>query len=180
MEIALKKLYFMKRCLVVASVLLMPLGAFAADTGGIKMGVVNAVKVLESAPQAEEARKRLETEFAPRDRRLVDAQKALKGKEDKLSKDGAIMSETERRNLERDVLNGRRELKRDQDEFREDLNFRRNEEFGKIQRQVVEAIQSVAKEEGFDLVLGEGVIFANDKVDVTAKVVDRLKQSYKK
>lgn len=148
----------------------------AAD---LRIGVVNPIKVLEAAPQAEEARKRLEREFAPRDRNLVAAQKKAKQLEDRLAKDAPVMSETERRKIERDIVSVKRDLKRDQDEFREDLNFRRNEEFGKIQRQVVEAIQSLAKEEGFDVIVGEGVIYANERVDVTSKVVARLKKGYK-
>lgn len=147
--------------------------ALAAD---YKIGVVNAVRVLEAAPQADVARKKLEKEFATRDRELVAAQKSLKGLEDRMVKDGAIMSETERSRLERDIVNKRRELKRDQDEFREDVNFRRNEEFGKIQRDIVEAIREVAKAEKFDLVLGEGVIFASKAVDITENVVNHLKK----
>jgi len=148
----------------------------AAD---LRIGVVNPIKVLEAAPQAEEARKRLEREFAPRDRNLVAAQRKAKQLEDRLAKDAPVMSDTERRKIERDIIGVKRDLKRDQDEFREDLNFRRNEEFGKIQRQVVEAIQILAKEEGFDVIVGEGVIYANEKVDVTSKVVERLKKGYK-
>lgn len=146
---------------------------FAAD---YKIGVVNAVKILEAAPQADVARKKLEKEFAARDRELVAAQKSLKALEDRMVKDGAIMSETERSRLERDIVNKRREQKRDQDEFREDVNFRRNEEFGKIQRDIVEAIREVAKKEKFDLVLGEGVIYASKTVDITDKVVKFLKK----
>ncbi len=151
----------------------------AACAEDYRIGVVNPIKVLEAAPQAEEARKRLEREFAPRDRNLVGIQKKVKGLEDKLAKDGPVMSETERRKLERDIISGKRDLKRDQDEFREDLNLRRNEEFGKIQREVVQAIQTLAKEEGYDIIVGEGVIFASERVDLTPKVVDRLKRSYK-
>ena len=44
------------------------------------------------------------------------------------------MSESERKKLERDIVSGRRDLKRDQDEFREDVNFRFNEERAKIQK----------------------------------------------
>ncbi len=142
---------------------------------GIRVGVVNPVKVLESAPQAEAARKRLEQEFAPRDRTLVAAQKDIKQKEEKLSKDGPVMSEAERRNIERDIISSKRELKRDQDEFREDLNFRRNEEFGKIQRLVIQVIQEVAKAQSFDLIVGEGVIYASEKIDVTDEIIKRLK-----
>ena len=135
-----------------------------------------AGKVLEAAPQADNARKKLEKEFATRDRDLVAAQKDLKGLEDRLVKDGAIMSETERSRVERDILNKRRELKRDTQEFQEDVNFRRNEEMAKIQKQIAEAITDLGQEQGFDIVMGTGVIFASDKVDITDAVIERLKK----
>jgi outer membrane protein len=144
-----------------------------------KIGVVQAVRVLESAPQADAAKKKLETEFAGKDKSLVSKQKELKALEDRAQKDAAIMSESERARLERDVMNMRRELKRDSDEFRDDVNFRRNEEFAKIQKMIVEAIQSIAAEQKYDLVLGEGVIFASKAVDITDLVIDRLKKSAK-
>jgi outer membrane protein len=147
--------------------------AMAAD---YKIGVVAAVRVLEAAPQAEAAKKKLESEFAGKDKLLVAKQKELKALEDRAAKDGAIMSETERTRLERDIIEKRRELKRDSDEFREDVNFRRNEEFAKIQKQIVEAIQTIASEQKYDLVLGEGVIYASKAVDITDMVIERLKK----
>jgi outer membrane protein len=150
--------------------------AFAAD---YKIGVVQAVRVLEAAPQAEAAKKKLETEFASRDKALVNDQKALKALEDRMAKDSAIMSESERSRLERDIMNKRRDLKRTSEEFREDVNFRRNEEFGKIQRQIVDAIKELADEQKFDIVLGEGVIYASKAVDVTDQVIEKLKKANK-
>jgi hypothetical protein len=44
---------------------------------------------------------------------------------------------------------------------------------------IVEAIQSIAAEQKYDLVLGEGVIFASKAVDITDLVIDRLKKSAK-
>jgi outer membrane protein len=159
---------------IVAGALLLS-GAMASAE--YKVGVVQAVRVLESAPQAEIAKKKLETEFAGRDKQLLNDQKALKALEDRLGKDAAIMSETERTRLERDIVAKRRDIKRNSDEFREDVNFRRNEEFGKIQRQIVEAIRQLADEEKYDLVLGEGVIYASKAVDITDKVIERLKKN---
>jgi outer membrane protein len=95
--------------------------------------------------------------------------------EDRLAKEASTMSDSERRKLEKEVVNGKRDLRRDQEEFRDDLNFRRNEEFGKIQKQIVEAIQAVAKEENYDMVVGEGVVYASKRVDITDKIVERLK-----
>lgn len=141
-----------------------------------KLGAVNAVRVLEESPQAENARNIIEKEFAPRDQKLVAQQKELKTMEDRLVKDGAIMSEAERTKLERDIINKKRDLKREQDEFREDFNFRRNEEFAKIQRDIVDAIQKVAKENNYDVVLSDGVIYASPKVDISDLVIEYLKK----
>jgi len=98
--------------------------------------------------------------------------------EDKLQKDGAIMSDSERKKLEREYINKKRELKRSQDEFREDFNFRRNEEFAKIQKNIVESIQTVAKENNYDIVLSnEGtVIYASPKADMSSLVIEYLKK----
>lgn len=140
----------------------------------LKIGFVNVPKVLEKAPQAESAKKRLEQEFSPRDKSLVAQQKEIQALEDKMAKDSAVMSESERRNLEKDLVAKQREAKRAQQEFSEDFNLRRNEELGKLQRRIVEAIRALAKEEGYDLLLTDGVIFAADQLDVTAQVQKKL------
>ena len=139
------------------------------------IGFVNLPKVLEAAPQAQAAQTKLQKEFATRDRDLVAAQNKLKDLEDRLTKDGAIMSEDERQRLERDIINGRRDLKRDTQEFQEDVNFRRNEEMNEIQKIIAEAIIDFGKEESYDLIITNGVVFSSDKTDVTEQVSERLK-----
>jgi len=140
----------------------------------LKIGFVNVPKVLEKAPQAESAKKRLEKEFSPRDKALVAQQKEIQGLEEKMAKDAAVMSEAQRRNLEKDLAAKQREAKRAQQEFSEDFNMRRNEELGKLQRRIVEAIRALAKDDGYDLLLTDGVIFAAEQLDVTAQVQKRL------
>lgn len=148
--------------------------SFTVSAAELKIGVVNAQKVLEQAPQAEAARKRLEAEFAPRDKSMIDAQKDVRKNEDKLEKDAMIMSEAEKQKLERELISQKRELKRKQEEFRDDLNVRRNEEFGKLQKRIADVILAAAKEGGYDLVLTDGVLYASDKVDITEMVLRRL------
>lgn len=166
----------LKHKLLAAIILALPLSlAQAAD---LKIGFVSIAKILSSAPQAEAASKRLEKEFAPRQKGLVEAQKALRRLEEKLSKDGAVMSDSQRRNLENDIRNQARELKRTSDEFREDFNLRRNEELGKFQKQVLDVINSIAKEDGFDLVINDSAtLYASPQVDATNKVLQRLTSS---
>jgi len=140
----------------------------------VRIGFVNVAQVLQQAPQAAEAKKRLEREFAPRDKRIVAQQKELKKLQERLARDSAVMSDAERRKLERDILTKQREIKRAREEFREDFNLRRNEELGKLQQKIFQAIKALAKEEKFDLLLTDGVVYASDKVDVTAEVQKRL------
>jgi outer membrane protein len=149
-----------------------------ASAAELKIGFVNAAQVLEAAPQADAARKHLEKEFSPRDKKLVASQKAVRKLEEKLGRDGAIMSESERRKMERDILAQKRELKRAQEEFREDLNIRRNEAFDKLRRRVFEVINDIAKKEKYDLVVSDGVIYANARIDITKTVVMRLKKEF--
>lgn len=150
----------------------------AALAAEIKIGFVNSAQVIEQAPQADAARKRLEKEFSPRDKKLIATQKAVRKLEEKLGRDGAIMSESERRKLERDILAQQRDLKRAKEEFREDLNIRRNEAFDKLRRRVFEVINDIAKSEKYDLVVSDGVVFANDRINITGKVVKQLQQEF--
>jgi outer membrane protein len=147
-------------------------GVLWAET---KIGFVNAARVLEEAPQADAARKQLEKEFAPRDKEIAKMQKDMKKLEEKLARDGAIMSESEKRKLERDVLSNQREIKRKTEEFREDLNIRRNEAFERLRKRVFEVIVAIAEKKKFDLIVSDGVVYASPRMDITKEVVDQLK-----
>lgn len=162
-----------------ASFLLLAISCVPAQALDLKIGVVNAARVLEEAPQMDTARKKLENEFAPRDKELVEMQKKLRNQEEKLSRDGDIMSEAERRKLERDVRARKREMKRLQDEFNEDLNMRRNEAFDRIRRKVLEVVNAIGGKEKFDLIVNDGVLYASDRVNITNAVIEQLKSEQK-
>jgi outer membrane protein len=156
--------------------LLAPLGAAHAET---KIAVVNVPRLLEEAPQAKSAMQALQDEFAPRQKEIVQQQKDLKAKEDKLNRDGAVMAENERRNAEKDLRDGQRELARKQNEYVEDLNLRRNEEIGKLQRSLLQEVQAFARTSSYDLIVGEGVLYVNESMDITAQVLTALQARYK-
>jgi len=148
----------------------LPLGAAQAQT---KIGVVNVQRLLQESPQAQAASNSLENEFAARRRDLEAQQKDLKAREDKLQKDGAVMAEAERRNAEKTLRDGQRELARKQNEFLEDLNVRRNEALGQLQRTVLQEVQTYAKSAGFDVVVADA-LYASPAVDITSQVLSAL------
>lgn len=145
-------------------------GVASAD---IKIGFVNTERVFREAPIALQAQKRLEKEFAARDAELQKMAKQARDLQAQLEKDGAIQSDTERRNKERDLANLNRDYQRTLREFREDLNVRRNEELSKIQDRARKAIQAYGEAEKFDVILEEAVYFS-PKIDITDKIIRAL------
>ncbi len=137
----------------------------------VKMGVVNFQKLLEDAPQTKTAMQALENEFAPRRRELLTMQNDLKARDEKLQKEGAVMSEADRAKAEKTLRDQQREFSRKAGEFQDDASTRRNEEIGKVQRYLVTEIQAYAGAQGYDLVLGDGVFFAKGPLDITANVL---------
>jgi outer membrane protein len=144
----------------------------------LKVGVVNVAKVLQKSPQAKKAQQRMEKEFSPRKKRLETKVKEINQLEEKLNRDASVMGESERRKLEKDIFDKKREAKRIQQEFKEDISMWNNEEMGKIQRRVLDAIKALAKDEGFDLLLMDGVqngvVYYTNKIDVTERVQKKL------
>jgi len=150
----------------------------ACYSGGVfaetKIGFVDTAKLMEAAPQVKAAQGKIESEFAPREKELVGLQREIQTLEERLTRDGTVMSESEKAKLERDILGKRRDLKRSQEEFRDDLNIRRNEVLATLQRDVFEAVNAFAKEEKYDLILGQGVVYSSDKIDITDGVLKKL------
>lgn len=145
-----------------------------AHAAELKIGYVNAVKVIEEAPQGEAALKKLETEFSPRDKKIIEMQNKIKQIEQELEKNALVLKEADRRAKEHEAVVLKRDARRLSQEFREDYNLRRNEELASLQKVVYKAIIEIAKQENFDLILHEGVIYAGTKIDITEKVLKKL------
>ena len=167
MNVMAKRLWVMLGLLAVAP-------AFGAE---LKLGYVNAQRLLEESPQAVEVSKKLKDEFAGKEGELLSGQKKLKQMEDQLARDGAVISESERRRMERDMDTLKRDLRRAAGEFREDLNLRRNEEIGKLLEMVQQAIEGMGKSQGYDLIVYEGVAYASPAIDLTDKVLEKLRSA---
>ena len=140
----------------------------------LKIGYVQVDKILQEAPQTAESGKKLEKEFSPRSLELDRMQKQIRDIEASLDKEGVTLSETERRNKERDASNQKIEFQRKQRELREDINLRKNEELASLQDRINKAVQTVSESENYDLVVYGGVAYASKKIDITDKVLKLL------
>jgi outer membrane protein len=145
-----------------------------AVSAELKVGVVSTNRLMAEAPQAKVAIDALRAEFAPRERELQTKGVALKAREEKLQKDEATMTEVQRSAADKELRDGYRDLQRMQSELQDDFNARRNEEMSKLNRTLLEEVQVFAKAQAYDLILADGVIYANGALDVTGQILGAL------
>jgi outer membrane protein len=148
----------------------------ASAQGNLKIGVINVGKLLEQAPQSKVVSDKLQKEFEPRQQAIVAKRQKLQTQQDSFQKDQAVMGEEERLSLERQIKETQRDLQRDENEYLEDLNARRNEELGKLQRDVLQRVQAYASAQKYDLVLADA-IYVSGAVDITPAVIVALQAS---
>ena len=147
--------------------------AVSAQAADFKIGFVNTERIFRESAPAIRASKKLEKEFAARDQEIQKMAKQFRDLQAHLEKENVTMSDTERRNKERDLANLNRDLQRAQREFREDLNLRQNEERAAFQERVNRAIGELAEKEKYDLILQEAV-YVSGRIDITDKVLKAL------
>lgn len=159
----------MKRFLPALALLLLSGGAIA----DAKIGFVNSQKILNEAPQAARAKKKIEKDFEKRDQDLQRMAKQLQTLQENLDKNSVTMAEGERRAKEREFGELNRDFQRKQREFREDLSQRQNEEMAAIFDRVNKIIKQIAEAEKYDIIFQEAVYF-NPRIDLTEKVIKAL------
>jgi outer membrane protein len=162
----------------VAGIALVIVFAMPASAQEVKIGVVNVPVLLDRAPQTKAVMDSLQEEFAPRQREFVAKQKELEELSAKVQKDVAVMGETERRNAEKELRDLQRDVARLQQEFREDLELRQNEELGNLQRSLLKEVQDYAQAQGYDLIVGDGVLFASTAVNITEEVLRAVEANF--
>ncbi|MET2990588.1 OmpH family outer membrane protein [Herbaspirillum seropedicae] len=138
-----------------------------------KIAFVSTERIFREAAPAKAAQSKLEAEFAKRDRDLQDMAARLKTQSDKLDKDAAVLSDSDRAKRQRDLSDLDKEFQRKQREFREDLNQRRNEELAVVLERTNKVIRQIAEAEKYDIVFQEAV-YASKRIDITDKVLKEL------
>jgi outer membrane protein len=139
----------------------------------MKIGVVSTERIFREAAPYKAAQAKIEAEFSKRQKELQDQAARLKTAADKLDKDAAVLSDSDRTKRQRDLADMDKEFQRNQREFREDLNQRRNEEMANVIERTNRVIKQIAETEKYDLVLQEAV-YISPRIDITDKVLKAL------
>lgn len=145
--------------------------SLAADQ---KIATVNVQQVVAQLPQMADIQATITNEF----KEQIDALKKMEGdikyNMEKRQRDEAIMSKKEIEALEATISGLRQEYAATAQPLQQSLKRREQEEQQKILLIVKEAVDAVAKKEGYDLVLQQSAVaFAKPDADISLKVVEQ-------
>jgi outer membrane protein len=153
------------------------LGALAlgvqAQAQDFRVGFVNTDRIFREANSAKQAQVKLEQEFSRREKELNDLGTGLKAASEKFEREAATLSESQRAQRQKALIDQDREFQRKRREFQEDLNARKNEELQQVLDRANRVVKQVAEQEKYDLILQEAV-YINPKHDITDKVIKAL------
>ena len=147
-----------------------------AQAEDFRVGFVNTDRVFREANSAKAAQVKLEQEFARREKDLNDLGASLKAASDKFEREAPALTEAQRAQRQKGLIDQDREFQRKRREFQEDLNARKNEELQAVLDRANRVVKQVAEQEKYDLILQEAV-YINPKHDITDKVIKALNAS---
>ncbi|GAB4402207.1 MAG: OmpH family outer membrane protein [Rhodoferax sp.] len=139
----------------------------------MRIGFVNTERVLREAAAAKAAQSKLEQEFSKREKEITELNNSLKSMADKLEREAATLSESQRQARQKQLVELDRDLKRKSREFQEDLNARKNEELQLVIQRANKVIKDLAVAEKYDFIFQDAV-YVNPAHDVTDKVIKAL------
>jgi len=154
-------------------------GAACAATAhgqSVRIGYVNMKEVLDNAPQVVAGRELLDREFRPRNDAIEQEEVRLALIEQQLAE--GVLSDTERTGMEREVRESRRSINRQREDLRDELSFRRTEEVQRLEDEINLAVQEIARQYGYDLVLSSPVVYSSPALDITDLILERLQAEY--
>lgn len=166
----------MKKVLALVSTLFLISGtqAFAAQemttsTGNI--AVVNVQQVFQQSPKIAELSKKLQSQFKPRQEKLVVSQKNLQDELDKFKKESPTMTQKDKDNMQKKIVDDQSTLAKDASSFQQEFAKEQSKIMKTVLSQLNEIISGIAKRNSYSMVLdSQAVIYTNDTSDITKQV----------
>ena len=157
---------------VAASGMLLASSAMAADQ---KIGVVNFQEVMSKIPQTAALMQSLEAEFKDEKAIITQLEKDIKYYQEKLKRDGSLMSVKEKDELNAKVKSLFQEYQVKGKALQEKASQRQNQETNKIIALVRQAVDNIAVKQDYDLVLSQqAVVYSKPDASITDIVVEQV------
>lgn len=166
--------------LVLSLFLITALAATNVIAADLKIGVVSVERILSEAPQVESVNASMLERFGPQRDELQNLEKEINKMQENYKRNELVMTEDKLNDLKKEIITKVQTLKQKEATLTQEVNTVRNQELAVLQQQIRGVIDDIAKKGKYNLVLSEGVVYADKKHDITDKVLEKMKAAFKK
>ena len=166
---------------VSALIVLLFASANAMAASSPKIGFVSVEKILTEAPQVQAVNDSMLERFGSRKTELQEMEKEINEMQENFKRNELVMTEDKLNELKNNIIAKIQEFKQKEAVLQQEVGTVRNQELAVLQQSVRSIIEDIAKTEKYDLIFtSEGVAYANQDLDITDKVLERMKKAFKK
>lgn len=179
---ALSKLQPVRRLVVLAVLGACALASAAplAAQGSFKVAVIDVERILLESNRGKAALQEIDALRKQKQDEGEVMQKALADLQTRFTEGRLSLSEDKLAELRKEIEDKTIALRRFQDDATRDLTKKRNEVLDQIEKSVFPVINQIGQEGGYTLIFNKynsGLVYADDAVDITARVIERYNQS---
>lgn len=145
----------------------------------LKIGYIDINHLVINSPQFIKASQLIVKELEPQKNKLVTLGKQAQLLVNKFNKNNKDLTRDERKSEIKKITSLERELKRQALALKKQLKIRDKQELNKVQNLINKVIKEMAIEEKFDLILYQKVAYASEKINITSRISQKLRQLFK-
>src|SRR5262245_9347801 len=141
-----------------------------------KIAFVDIQTIASNSSAGKEATKKLQDLTSKKQAEIADKTKQLQAAQTKIQQGGAVLNDSARALLEKDVDRLQREIQFANSNAQAEVNELQNELQGDFQKKLIPIIEEVAKEKGLYVVFttDSGVAYMHAGLDISSEVIKRL------
>jgi outer membrane protein len=144
---------------------------------GAKLAFINIQAIAANSAAGKEASKRLADLNTKKAAEINEKNKQLQAAQTKLNTGGAVLSETARGQLEKDIERMQRDIQFTSQNAQAEMNDLQNELQGEFQQRLLPLVKAIAEEKGLQAVFSiqdSGVAYWDPGLDISDEVIKRL------
>jgi Skp family chaperone for outer membrane proteins len=152
-------------------------GAGPAAGGALRVAVIDTEKILLSSVAGKKAIAELKKAQEAKEGELRAKQQEIKELQDKLSQGRLTLAQDKLAEMGKQLEDREIALRRLSDDATRELNKRKDDLLGGIDEKVMPVINQIGHEQGYTMIFRKfesGLIYADDAIDITSAVVQRL------
>lgn len=166
----------MKKLVMVFTALFFSFTSLASIAADLKIGVIDMNQILQKAPLMISLNNDLIKKFQTRQNELNNTQKQLQDETNQFNINGASMSATDRAKSQNKIINDQANVQILTASLQRDLAIAKDESLQKFMSKFNDVITQIANEDKYDLIQqSTNIAFVNSQLDITQKVLSRIK-----